>query len=205
VGLGLLVQSFTLNETFATAASVLSLVVMAYGIPKVDGFNTHTPADQIAASLRKMKSEGFRDTSDEEEAGEEHKKEGFFSTVTQNINRNGYGVPGFGMGAPSVEGYEDVKKEKETIPAPISKHELPMPFKLGEIPSQSKNGPHIDAGSTLIKAIQGLNPNQINAMTKDTQQLIETQKSLMNMLGSMKPMLNDGKQLMETFQQMFGQ
>jgi hypothetical protein len=41
-------------------------------------------------------------------------------------------------------------------------------------------------------------------MTKDTKQLIETQKSLMNMLGTMKPMMNDGKELMETFNQMFG-
>jgi hypothetical protein len=56
-----------------------------------------------------------------------------------------------------------------------------------------------------MKAIQNLNPDQINAMTKDTQQLIETQKSLMSMLGTMKPMLNDGKELMNTFQQMFGQ
>ena len=110
-----------------------------------------------------------------------------------------------------MEGYEDVKKEKDEKPAPAQpqvqpqKDTLAVPFKLGEIPSQAKNGPHIDAGSTLIKAIQGLNPEQINAMTKDTQQLIETQKSLMGMLGTMKPMLNDGKQLMETFQQMFGQ
>jgi hypothetical protein len=104
-----------------------------------------------------------------------------------------------------VEAYEDVKKSKDEVPAPASKSELPMPFTLGEIPSQVKNGPHIDAGSTLIKAIQGLNPKQINAMTNDTKQLIETQKSLMGMLGTMKPMLNDGKQLMDTFQQMFGQ
>jgi len=27
----------------------------------------------------------------------------------------------------------------------------------------------------------------------------------MGMLGTMKPMLNDGKQLMETFQEMFGE
>lgn len=79
-----------------------------------------------------------------------------------------------------------------------------MPFKLGEIPSQVKNGPHIDASSTLMKAINSLNPDQINAMTNDTKQLIETQKSLMGMLGTMKPMMNDGKELMETFQEMFG-
>ena len=134
-------------------------------------------------------------------------KEGFFNKVFQNISTAGYTRPGFGMGAPLLEGFEDQKKvEKKGKPAPtVKKEEMAMPFKLGEIPSQVKNGPHIDAGSTLIKAIQGLNPEQINAMTKDTKQLIETQKSLMGMLGTMKPMMNDGKELMETFQQMFGE
>jgi hypothetical protein len=32
---------------------------------------------------------------------------------------------------------------------------------------------------------------------------METQKNLMNMLNSMKPMLQDGKQMMETFGTMF--
>jgi len=111
------------------------------------------------------------------------------------------------MNSNMIEGYEDVKKEKDEKPAPAlsEKEEMPTPFKLGEIPSQVKNGPHIDAASTLVKAINSLNPDQIKAMSKDTQQLIETQKSLMGMLGSMKPMLNDGKELMDTFQQMFGQ
>lgn len=111
------------------------------------------------------------------------------------------------MNSSMVEGYEDVKKEKDEKPAPalgLGKDDMPTPFKLGEIPSQVKNGPHIDAASTLVKAINSLNPDQINAMSKDTQHLIETQKSLMGMLGSMKPMLNDGKELMDTFQQMFG-
>ena len=111
------------------------------------------------------------------------------------------------MNSRMIEGYEDVKKEKDENPAPAlsEKEEMPTPFKLGEIPSQVKNGPHIDAASTLVKAINSLNPDQIKAMSKDTQQLIETQKSLMGMLGSMKPMLNDGKELMDTFQEMFGQ
>ena len=133
--------------------------------------------------------------------------EGFMSQVFQNITKAGYNSPGFGMAGPLVEGFEDEKKaDKKGRPAPaIKKEQMAMPFKLGEIPSQVKNGPHIDAGATLIKAIQGLNPDQINAMTKDTKQLIETQKSLMGMLGTMKPMMNDGKELMETFQQMFGE
>ena len=77
-------------------------------------------------------------------------------------------------------------------------------FKLGEIPTESKGGPHIDQGTTLMNAISSLKPEQIKAMTDDTRKLLDTQKNLMGMLNTMKPMLNDGKQLMETFQQMFG-
>ena len=154
----------------------------------------------------KDEEEDFKNKEDEEE-GFTNMREGFISQVFQNITRAGYNSPGFGMAGPLVEGFEDEKKaEKKGKPAPaMKKEEMAMPFKLGEIPSQVKNGPHIDAGSTLIKAIQGLNPDQINAMTKDTKQLIDTQKSLMGMLGTMKPMMNDGKELMETFQQMFGE
>lgn len=112
-------------------------------------------------------------------------------------------------GNPLVEGFEDEKDSKKNgqpapVVTPMSDKETPQPFKLGEIPKQVKEGPHIDASATLMSAIKSLDPNQINAMTKDTKQLIETQKSLMNMLGTMKPMMNDGKELMETFNQMFG-
>lgn len=112
-------------------------------------------------------------------------------------------------GNPLVEGFEDEKDSKKNgqpapVVTPMSDKETPQPFKLGEIPKQVKEGPHIDASATLMSAIKSLDPNQINAMTKDTKQLIETQKSLMSMLGTMKPMMNDGKELMETFNQMFG-
>ena len=78
-------------------------------------------------------------------------------------------------------------------------------FKLGEIPTEAKGGAHIDQGTTLMNAINTLKPDQIQSMTEDTRKLLDTQKSLMSMLNTMKPMLNDGKQLMDTFQQMFGQ
>jgi len=167
--------------------------------------------DEEGFKAHKDDEEDFKDKDDEEGFMNMNSfkslKEGFFNKVFENISTAGYTRPGFGMGAPLLEGFEDQKKvEKKGKPAPtVKKEEMAMPFKLGEIPSQVKNGPHIDAGSTLIKAIQGLNPEQINAMTKDTKQLIETQKSLMGMLGTMKPMMNDGKELMETFQQMFGE
>ena len=77
-------------------------------------------------------------------------------------------------------------------------------FKLGVLPEETKGGYHIDSGTTVVNALNALKPDQIKAMSADTQKLIETQKSLMSMLSSMKPMLQDGKQMMDTFQEMFG-
>lgn len=77
-------------------------------------------------------------------------------------------------------------------------------FKLGVLPEEKKGGYHIDTGTTVMNALNALKPDQIKAMSSDTQKLIDTQKSLMSMLSSMKPMLQDGKQMMETFQEMFG-
>lgn len=76
-------------------------------------------------------------------------------------------------------------------------------FKLGQIPKDVKGGFHIDAGTTVINALKALKPEQITAMTNDTKQLIETQKSLMTMLNTFKPMMSEGKEMMNTFQQMF--
>ena len=56
----------------------------------------------------------------------------------------------------------------------------------------------------MLNALNALQPDQVKRMSEDTQKLIDTQKSLMMMLGTMKPMLSDGKQLIDTFQKMFG-
>jgi len=77
-------------------------------------------------------------------------------------------------------------------------------FKLGAIPEDSKGGFHIDQGTTVMNALNALKPDQIQQMSADTQKLIDTQKSLMSMLSTVKPMMQDGKQMMDTFQQMFG-
>lgn len=80
-------------------------------------------------------------------------------------------------------------------------------FKLGVMPSEKEDASseyHIDMGTTVLNALNALKPDQVKAMSEDTQRLIDTQKSLMSMLSTMKPMLTDGKQMMDTFQQMFG-
>ena len=76
-------------------------------------------------------------------------------------------------------------------------------FEGGKIPFDEKGGFHLDAGSSVLNALKSLKPDQISAMTRDTKQLIETQKTLMNMLQSFKPMMSEGKEMMSNFQQMF--
>jgi hypothetical protein len=71
-------------------------------------------------------------------------------------------------------------------------------FKLGSIPADAVGGSHIDVGTTLMNALNALKPDQVKAMTDDTRKLMETQKSLMGMLTTMKPMMSEGKQMMET-------
>jgi hypothetical protein len=122
---------------------------------------------------------------------------------------------------PVKEGYTKSKKSKNetfkdsvtskdavTSNAATSKEEFQSAtnelFKLGKMPSEHKDGPMLDAGSTLLKAMGSFKPEQINAMSSDTKQLLETQKSLMGMLNQMRPVLADGKELLQTFSGMFG-
>jgi hypothetical protein len=77
-------------------------------------------------------------------------------------------------------------------------------FKMGKMPSENMDGPKLDSGSTLMKAMESFKPEQISAMTNDTKALLETQKGLMQMLNQMRPVLADGKELLQTFTGMFG-
>ena len=226
-GAGAIAHSATGSLLYASAVALFTLFAMVALVSKEGFLNVSAPLNSmVAADQQKVLNstyqpkgfEGFMakpsKTTDISKLVTNMQSKGFkegFINIAQNVMKSGLGIM---PNSNNVEGYEDVKVEKNETPAPATlkaaveslkpKDAMAMPFKLGEIPSQIKNGPHIDAGSTLMQAIKGLDPEQINAMTKDTKQLIETQKSLMGMLGTMKPMLNDGKQLMETFQQMFG-
>jgi len=76
-------------------------------------------------------------------------------------------------------------------------------FKLGELPSEMKKGPFVDVATTMTKAMGSLQPDQIAAMTAESQSLLETQKNLMGMLKTMSPVLQDGRQLLDTFSSIF--
>jgi hypothetical protein len=111
----------------------------------------------------------------------------------------------------SMEGFSDakeaakeeakeVKKEEEkagfTNPVVLPDNadrkemlELGKPYKL---PNEADDkGVHLDAGSTFLNAYKALKPEQIAAMTRDTQELLATQKSLVAMLDSFGPLMKD--------------
>ena len=72
------------------------------------------------------------------------------------------------------------------------------------MPSENKDGPHLDAGKTIMQAMSNFDPKTISSMTDDTKKLLETQKGLMSMLNQMRPVLADGRELLQTFSGMFG-
>jgi len=100
---------------------------------------------------------------------------------------------------------EDAKKKTNND---IAKEEFESAtntlFKVGKMPSENMDGPTLDSGSTLMKAMESFKPEQVSAMTEDTKKLLETQKNLMGMLSQMRPVLADGKELLQTFTSMFG-
>ena len=108
---------------------------------------------------------------------------------------------------PKHEGFQDAEKPK--VPAPDHADRPAEMFQLGKkykMPATEEDDKefHLDAGTTFMNAYKSLKPDQIAAMTKDTQELMETQKQLMGTLQTLKPLIQDGKQMMEMFQSYFG-
>ena len=116
-------------------------------------------------------------------------------------------------GSESKTKTEEVKKEQtdgfsKNGNAPPDNGERAEFFELGKkykLPSETDDkGFHLDAGTTFLNAYKSLKPDQIASLTKDTQELMETQKQLMSTLNTLKPLMQDGKEMMNTFQSYFG-
>ena len=100
------------------------------------------------------------------------------------------------------ERYENPSKgEKEDTdekePEPHSKS------KSDQISDNNLNA-HLDAGTTILHAFQKLNPDQVLQMRDDTKELMETQKQLVETLSSLGPQVQQGAELVKSFQGMFG-
>jgi hypothetical protein len=172
--IGLIFYGIKPNLEMAVAIILISGIVLSY-VMKRTGIEGFEDADKKEAAEEKEEAE--KETEKKAESTESEKKE--------------------------TSGSEDLKKKDKSgfvdiNPAPVGQ------FKLGEIPKEEKGGFFIDQGTTLMNALNGLKPAQINAMTNDTKQLIETQKSLMGMLNTLAPMMKEGSSLLNMFNGMFG-
>lgn len=64
--------------------------------------------------------------------------------------------------------------------------------------------PHIDMGTTIMDAYKKMKPAQIAQMQADTKELMETQQQLIQTLSMLGPQVQQGAELIKTFQGMFG-
>ncbi len=63
---------------------------------------------------------------------------------------------------------------------------------------------HMDMGQTLLKAYNKLDSGQIQGLQADTKELMETQQQLIQTLASLGPQVQQGAELIKSFQGMFG-
>lgn len=134
--------------------------------------------------------------------------------AVQYSRRNG--AEGFSNEEEEAEEEEEEKEIKKTKKAPKKADKAPPPdngdraefFQLGKKykgPKEEDDSEfHLDAGTTFMNAYKSLKPDQVAAMTKDTQELMQTQKQLMSTLQTLKPLIQDGKEMMNMFQGYFG-
>lgn len=125
--------------------------------------------------------------------------EGFADVATDNTGTANQGEPTTTEQVSSNE--ENEESEEKDTEAFSSKPLLPdntdrrEPLVLGKaykLPKEADDaGFHLDAGTTFLNAYKAMKPDQIAAMTRDTQELLATQKSLVSMLDSFAPLMKD--------------
>jgi hypothetical protein len=66
------------------------------------------------------------------------------------------------------------------------------------------NDNKIDEKSSYLEMFKSLKPTEVAGLNKDTQELMATQKQLMETLQNMGPALKEGKNILDTFKNYFG-
>ena len=181
-----------------TGGNVLVSGVLGALVSLVALYYSRTPRVRVEGFQEEKEEEAFEDK--EEEAFEDKEEEPFEDKDEE-------------------EGFDDVPKEKKVRKAKAKAKRVaanPAPdngdraefFKLGKkykLPNEADDEDyHLDAGTTFMNAYKSLKPDQIASMSKDTQELMQTQKQLMGTLATLKPLITDGKEMMEMFQGYFG-
>jgi len=138
--------------------------------------------DPTAAALSIHEKEEDKENKEEKKLKEAEAVDELLHGIQEKQKENeltGKRPEGFSNGKPMLPDNAD---RKEML-------ELGKPYKL---PNENDDkGFHLDSGTTFLNAYKALKPDQIAAMTRDTQELLATQKSLVGMLESFGPLMKD--------------
>jgi len=145
----------------------------------IEGFTAaETAADSSAAEPTVVEDPDAAANSDHEKKEEEEEK------ASDEL------LHGTNKVMKTKEGFS--KNAKPMLPDNTDRQE---PLELGKaykLPNENDDkGFHLDSGTTFLNAYKALKPDQIAAMTRDTQELLATQKSLVGMLESFGPLMKD--------------
>ena len=189
-----------------TAGNVLVSSVLGALVGLVALYYSRTPMARVEGFADdEEKEEGFEDDEEKEGFQDDEEKEGF-----QNEDEEKESF----QDEEKEEGFEDkpkkvkkVKKARKAVPPPDNgdRAEFLTLGKKYKLPNEKDDEDyHLDAGTTFLNAYKSLKPDQIASMSKDTQELMQTQKQLMGTLATLKPLINDGKEMMSMFSSYFG-
>ena len=182
IGTGLILHALTRNVAVSLIGGALAgLIAVHYSRRGREGFTADRKTLHEGLETEEKPAEGFEEAEEQEEKAE-----------------------GFEESEPRPRPLRQ-KGGKKAAPNNGERGEF---FELGKKykgPSEEDDSDfHLDAGTTFMNAYKSLKPEQIAAMTKDTQELMQTQRQLMSTLSTLKPLIQDGKQMMDMFQSYFG-
>jgi hypothetical protein len=193
--------SFGLQALIVLLVALIFVPVPFRGQRVWEGFEDteETEEEEVpvdVAALNTVTSEAGP-TSEEFKAGKES-KDILKSDQSAGLAALGTGLQDLISSGPPIEEPKahDLKELGEQYASPNKKFRLPSEKGDGEH--------HLDSGTTFMNAYKQLKPEQINALTNDTQKLIAVQKDLMSNLSNLKPLISDGKEIMKTFKSFFG-
>ena len=121
-----------------------------------------------------------------------------FVSLNTNLNKN----------RPRIEGFKNSKKKKKKKKKKRKKENFSNEnddiVNNSDKTSDDEDEYFIDSKGSFMENYKALSSSQVKGLNKDTQSLISTQKQLIETLKNMGPALKDGKQILDTFKNYFG-
>lgn len=176
VGLGFtLIVLGALPRQVALAFLVGASAILLVQTNRVEGFTSGPEVGSSAEPTIVEDPSAAAESETEQEVDEEKEKEKAVDAILHGAKAEGFAAT-----------------NKPMLPDNADRKELLELGKAYKLPNENDDkGFHLDSGTTFLNAYKALKPDQIAAMTKDTQELLATQKSLVAMLDSFGPLMKD--------------